>query len=126
MAVPRPDNFVAAVARALNAATPTDLARAIKLPGYNAPQRVRRWMEGDNAPDYEGVMLMLEATGWFRLRNTSDGASPIQAPGLDADALAAALEELVALQEREDAVLEQLLARAAAQVQPRSDRTANG
>lgn len=126
MSVPRPEKFVSAVARELNASTPTDLARAIKLPGYNAPQRVRRWMEGDNAPDYEGVMLMLEATGWFRLGAAVAGATPDQAQALETAAVAAALEELAELQERQDAVLERLITRATARAQRSSGQASNG
>jgi len=87
-----PKQFVALVAEALKSESPTDLAKAIKLGGYNAPQRVRRWMDGDHAPDYEGTMLMLEAAGMLNLEHPSPSEPP--AGGRDDDQLLAEVRGL--------------------------------
>lgn len=83
---------MAEVAKALGVSTPTELAKAIKLEGYNSPQRVRRWMEGNNAPDYEGTMLMLEATGWLKIPKSR--AAIRHGRALDERELVSAIDEI--------------------------------
>lgn len=82
---------MARVSAALKVETPTELAKAIKLGGYNAPQRARRWMDGDHAPDYEGTMLMLEATGWLQIAESSPTR---RVRALDERELVAAIDEV--------------------------------
>ena len=45
----------------------TEFARKINLTSYEAPKRVRRWADGENDPDFEGTMLILEAVGWLSM-----------------------------------------------------------
>jgi len=58
--------FVRAVMRQLGCDGPTDLANRLSL-GVNSPRRIKRWLDGENEPDYEATMLMLEAAGWLNM-----------------------------------------------------------
>lgn len=84
MAIPTPEEFIELVTSKLGVTKPGDVARALGLTDYGAPQRVARWMKGRNGPNYEGTMLMLDAAGWLNI--TVDRA---EEGGLDAAAAAA-------------------------------------
>lgn len=47
--------------------TPGELARKLDLKPYDSPKRVRRWLDGENEPDYEATMTILERMGALRL-----------------------------------------------------------
>lgn len=55
--------LVTLVMQLTGATTPTELAREIGMQGYSAPQRVKRWLDGTNEPDFEGTLLLLDAAG---------------------------------------------------------------
>lgn len=65
MPLPAPE-FVRRVMQALNCEGPTDLVRILDLGPHGYP-RVHRWLSGQNEPDYEATMLMLEKAGWLSL-----------------------------------------------------------
>lgn len=111
--------LVRAAMKATGASTSTQLAKALDLRGYSAPRNVKRWLEGVNDPDFESTLQLLDAAGWLTIGGSSN-ANP--GPALDRDAVAAALEELADLQERQDAVLERLLGHATEQAPPRGGR----
>ena len=48
--------------------------------GAHGYQRVRRWLSGENEPDYEATVLIAEKCGWLH----TDGAQP--SPGADLEA----------------------------------------
>lgn len=79
---------------ASGATTPTELARAIGMTGYSAPQRAKRWIDGSNEPDFEGTVLLLAAAGMLNIENPTlvvEGSSD-----------AAVLREIRALDRRLD------------------------
>lgn len=106
-----PKEFVTRVKETLGVESPTEFAKAIRLGGYNAPQRARRWLEGDHAPDYEATMLMLEAVGWIAIPTTNGAGSATPERVLDEAAVAAAIHEIAD-------VLDRLTLLVAAQEQP--------
>ncbi len=50
----------------LDCETPADLARKLGLTAYESPKRVKRWLDGENEPDYKATMAILEALGLLR------------------------------------------------------------
>src|SRR4051812_19249298 len=67
--IPPPHEFVRLVKERLGVEQPSEIARKLGLTDYGAPQRVRRWINGRNGPDYEGTMAMLQAAGWLSMDN---------------------------------------------------------
>lgn len=51
----------------------TDLARMLDL-GIHGDQRVRRWRDGENEPDYEATMRLLELVGALRMESLDRGS----------------------------------------------------
>ncbi len=56
----------------LNVETPTELARSLGL-GYSGPRSVRRWLSGQNDPDYDTTWLLLAAAGLLRTQPAARG-----------------------------------------------------
>jgi hypothetical protein len=117
MAVKHPESkaLVEGVRKRLEARNARDLAAKLGLTGLDDERRVRSWLAGDTAPNFYGTMALLRAGGML-------APAPSRRRALDVDALAAALEELADLQERQDAVLERLLGHAVEQAPPRGGR----
>ena len=55
----------------LGCATPGELARELGLEPYDSPKRVRRWLDGENEPDYKATMTILERIGALKLHQSS-------------------------------------------------------
>lgn len=51
----------------LDCETPGELARKLDLTPYDSPKRVRRWLDGENEPDYEATMTILDRIGALAL-----------------------------------------------------------
>lgn len=84
---------------------PTELARRIGLSAYDSPKRVKRWLDGENAPRYNETIALLELAGWL---NMSGGRRKAQAAPDDPLAALEATVELMA--DRTGAALEKLQA----------------
>lgn len=108
MPLPAPE-LVRRVMEVLGCSGPTELARALDLDvhGYS---RIYRWLHGENEPDYEATMLMLEKTGWLNLE-----ARPPALPEAPVDgrleALAEAASEILANQREALTLLHETLGR---------------
>jgi hypothetical protein len=102
--------LVRAAMTATGSSSPTELARAIGLQGYSSPRNIKRWLDGENDPDFHATLQLLEAAGMLAAPGEVESSSR---PGraLDDERLADALEQLADLQERQAAVLDALLAR---------------
>jgi hypothetical protein len=83
MALTAPE-LVAAAMKALDVDNPTDLAKAMGL-GPWSPQKVKRWLRGENEPSYEATIALLEQAGWLR---KSGAAAAVRDPAAPADPLA--------------------------------------
>jgi hypothetical protein len=46
---------------------PRELGKRLHMDPYNAQQRITRWLKGENDPDFEGTLLLLEAAGWLHV-----------------------------------------------------------
>jgi transcriptional regulator with XRE-family HTH domain len=79
-------------------ATPTELARALRMTGYTAPRNITRWLNGDSSPDYDSTLALLAAAGMLNL----DAPAPEVG---EADANAQLLRELRALDRKIDTVV---------------------
>ena len=55
----------------LECETPGELARKLGLQPYDSPKRVRRWLDGETAPDYEATMTILDRIGALSLHAVS-------------------------------------------------------
>lgn len=82
---------------------PTELARRLGLSAYESPKRVKRWLDGENAPRYDETIALLELAGWI---NTAGGRRKAQAP--PADPLAALEATVDEMAERTAAALGKL------------------
>lgn len=67
-------------------------ARAMKfnLTADNPSRKVKNWLEGQNEPDYEATMAMLEAAGWL-----SPDAEELLRAAEEADKAELAVRQLV-------------------------------
>lgn len=75
---------------------PTELARRLGLGAYDSPKRVKRWLDGVNAPRFDETIRLLELAGWL---NMSGGRPTVRAaPG---DPLAELAENDAALLENQ-------------------------
>lgn len=46
--------------------TPTQFAQRLDLGQWGA-QKVKRWLEGENEPEYEATIALLELAGWLNV-----------------------------------------------------------
>lgn len=58
---------------------PAALARELGYAAYNAPQKVKRWLKGENEPDYSATLELLELAGLLR---TESGPVFVPVPGI--------------------------------------------
>lgn len=63
------DELVRLAMKKLGCETPGELARKLDLRPYDSPKRVRRWLDGENEPDYEATMTILYRIGALALDN---------------------------------------------------------
>lgn len=76
--------------------TPTELARALRMEGFWAPQNVTRWLKGSSKPDYDSTLALLAAAGMLNLEDP-------RAQLHDEPTLRDVLEEIRALDRKLDA-----------------------
>lgn len=62
----RADELVTLAMEQLETTSDQVLARALGLTGYSAPARVRRWRRGENEPNFDATMQLLEIVGLLR------------------------------------------------------------
>lgn len=96
---------------------PTELARRLGLSSYESPKRVKRWLDGENAPRYDETIALLELAGWL---NTAGGRRRVSAA--PADPLEALAKGVAALEKAQAEILVEVRAsraeREAARSQP--------
>jgi len=63
------DELVRLAMKKLDCETPGELARKLGLSPYDSPKRVRRWLDGENEPDYEATMTILNRMGALALNH---------------------------------------------------------
>lgn len=97
----------------LGVKTDTDLARALGLKDYAAPQRIRRWRLGQNEPDYEATLLLLEAAGLL-----NEEAAPHTAPLVIDSEMAAQMAAVLSAVERIESSVARIVSRASAPAPP--------
>jgi len=97
------DEFVEQVRLALGARNANDLTDKLGL-GAARAQTVRRWLKGENEPDYGATMLMLKRVGWLQLPEDLAAAGPKD----PLEAIAESVSQTLANQEVALAVLEEL------------------
>jgi hypothetical protein len=85
--------LVRAAMTATGTATPTQLARALRMPSYSAPRNISRWLESVSKPDYDSTLLLLQAAGYLTIPAARPAAA--EAAG-EARAEAAAAERRAA------------------------------
>lgn len=44
---------------------PSEIAKMLGLTSYSSPQRVTRWIAGENEPDFDATLALLAAAGWL-------------------------------------------------------------
>ena len=59
----RADELVRAAMAASGAGTARALARELGLSGYESPKRVERWLRGENSPDFDMTIRLLQLAG---------------------------------------------------------------
>lgn len=52
--------------RELDCEKPSDFARKLGFTSYASPRKIRRWLSGENEPDYASTLLLLSAVGMLR------------------------------------------------------------
>lgn len=57
------DELVKLAMERIGSERPSDLARALRLEGYTSPRRVKRWLLGENEPDYSATLGLLGLVG---------------------------------------------------------------
>lgn len=97
MALTAPE-LVAAAMKARAVDNPTDLAKAMGL-GPWSPQKIKRWLRGENEPSYEATIALLEVAGWLNTAGAGEAGSHPGAPTDPQEAIAIALERLLEGQE---------------------------
>jgi len=65
------DDLVRLAMDRLECETPGELARELGLEPYDSPKRVRRWLDGENEPDYKATMTILDRIGALDLDSPS-------------------------------------------------------
>ena len=103
MPLEAPD-LVRAAMVATSSATPTDLARNLKMSSYSAPRNVKRWLDGETQPDYESTLLLIGAAGLLHPESGEPRASR-----LAETTLADVVSEIAALDRKIDVTLAQRL-----------------
>lgn len=77
----KPSTLVRAVMAALEVEGATALARALGMTDYNAPRKIKDWLDDKFSPNYEATMLMLEGSGLLNLEaGDPEGAATDPSP----------------------------------------------
>jgi hypothetical protein len=61
----RADELVRAAMASSGVTKPAELATKLELTAYASPKRVSRWLTGDNKPDYDATIALLQLAGWL-------------------------------------------------------------
>lgn len=102
-------DLVALAMSARGIETPADLARALGLASYSSPRRVKRWIEGENEPDYSSTVRLLDLAGMLRSEPGETGVAAGLPALEDPRDLLAGLASVVAVsQSTNEAILERL------------------
>jgi len=64
------------------------LATRLGFTAYSSPQRVRRWLSGENEPDYEATLQLLDIVGAINWEALEDRPPSLDEAGVVEDARA--------------------------------------
>lgn len=89
------EELIERVVKLTQASGDSDLARKLGMPaGYSSPQKIRRWRLGENEPDYQATIALLDLVGAIRWEALTP---PGSAEGSSVEQLRAELDRTVAL-----------------------------
>jgi hypothetical protein len=95
------DELTRAAMDAAGVTTARQLAKVLRLEGYDSPKRIERWLRGENKPRYDETIALLDLAGWLK----TDGAKARRPAGVSAADLAPALEQIADGLEKLDALV---------------------